>query len=167
MCRAVQLLGEVKNAEDVIPNLDEPGSPKWVVSPASQLCGSQPYRDVQPTSIVCTTTLGLWGYHLLWTSKSSNTTLVHRLRTADRQDSSIQHATNEFWLCSENAFLELRNHSTSLLFRLSDFLPNLTESRGQGHLWHVGVYVGSTIITSQPHNPRGCACWASQLWITP
>ena len=47
------------------------------------------------TSIVGITTLGLSGYDLLRTRKSSNTTLVHRLRTVDRQDSSVQNVTNE------------------------------------------------------------------------
>ena len=55
--------------------------PRRVVSLASQLCGSQPYRDVQRTSIIGITTLGLSGYDMF-----SNTTLVHRLRTADGQD---------------------------------------------------------------------------------
>ena len=65
------------------------------LSPASQLCGSQPYRDVQRTSIIGITTLGLSGYDMFRTRKSSNTTLVHRLRTADGQDISVQNVTNE------------------------------------------------------------------------
>ena len=69
--------------------------PKWVVSPASQLCGSQPCRVVQRMSIDGRATLGLSGYDLFRTRKSSNTTLVHRLRTADRQDSSVQHVKND------------------------------------------------------------------------
>ena len=69
--------------------------PKWIMSPASQLCGPQPCRVVQRMSIDGRATLGLSGYDLLRTRKSSNTTRIHRLRTADGQDISVQNVTNE------------------------------------------------------------------------
>ena len=134
------------------------------VSPASQLCGSQPCRVVQRTSIVGMATLGLSGYDLFRTRRSSNTTLVHRLKTDDRQDSSVQHVKNDL----DRDFSSIRKKNRKGVIQILWFLNSRTYFPEHNPNSSASAKHGAK-PQSQPHNSTTHGVVhadASQLGIT-